>query len=117
MLTVDEMDKIATMAVEKILLRMPEVIGNLMSHHALSNKLNKMFYDQNPDLQNHKDVVTAVIHEIELQYPEKKYEDILQLAVPKIRSDIKTIYSLDKTHATANLDLTVKSPIGSNGVL
>jgi hypothetical protein len=119
MLTENEMDMIATKAVEKILLRMPEVIGNLMSHHAMVNKVNKEFYEKNPDLKNHKEVVVSVLQAYEGNNPSMKYEDLLSNALYDIRKKVNMIQSvnLDVVSQNPNRTVELNSTLSNNGAI
>jgi hypothetical protein len=82
-------------AVEKTLLMIPEVVGNLMANHAILHKINTKFYSDYPEFKDKKDVVASVVEMIEGRDPLATYEDILKKAVPKIRERILTMKSLD----------------------
>ena len=115
-LTNEQLDQIATIAVEKILLKMPEVIGRLMENHAMLNKTNIDFYNKHPEFKNHKDVVVNVLEATEGNFPEKKYEEIIQLAIPEIQKQVQQKQQLNmekNTNPTTNLSHTNLS----NGVI
>jgi len=95
MITQEEKDEIINAAVEKTLLVIPEVIGNLMASHASLHKINTKFYADYPEFKDKKDVVASVVEMIEGKNPLAKYEDILRDAIPKIRERINTMKNLD----------------------
>src|SRR3972149_1951187 len=95
MITQEEKDEIINAAVEKTLLVIPEVIGNLMASHASLHKINTKFYADYPEYKDKKDVVASVVEMIEGRTPLAKYEDILRDAIPKIRERINTMKNLD----------------------
>lgn len=97
MITEEEKTEIINMAVEKALLLIPETVGNLMKEHAVLSKINKKFYSDYPEFKSRTDVVQAVIEQIDGEDPTRKYEEILKLAVPKIRDRIKTMEGLNMT--------------------
>ena len=82
-------------AVEKTLLSIPEVIGNLMASHAILHKINTKFYSDYPEFKDKKDVVASVVEMVEGKNPLATYEDILKQSVPKIRERILTMKNLD----------------------
>lgn len=90
MMTVDDttINEIADIAVEKILAKMPEVIGNLMAHHAMLNKLNKEFYGKHPDFVNNKQLVAQVLESVEGADPSLSYQEILNKSAPVIQSKL-----------------------------
>lgn len=89
MITEQEKQDIINAAVERTLLMIPEVIGNLMSQHAFVHKVNKAFYDAHPELKDKKNVVASVVEVVEGENPQLSYEDILKEAVPRIKEQIK----------------------------
>ena len=94
-LTDDEKNEIINLAVEKALLMLPEVVGNMMQQHATMNKLNSEFYSTYPEFRDHKDAVVSVVEKVDAENPFTKYEEILALAVPEIRKRIALVKSLD----------------------
>ncbi len=97
-MTPSEREQLIEETIERLLLRLPEVVGNLMSDHALNLKLNKEFYQKHSEFQSHKDVVVSVVEQVEGLNPLKTYQEILDLAVPRIQETIrvKSGLSLDK---------------------
>ena len=73
---------------ERILVRMPEVIGNLIQEHAVLLKLNKAFQGEHPEFKAHLDIVRGVVEQTEMQNPSLDYKEILAQSVPKIREAI-----------------------------
>lgn len=100
MITEEEKQEIIGLAVEKALLMLPEVIGNLMTNHASMAKINSKFYKDYPEFKDKKDIVISVIEMIDGRDPTSKYEDILKEAVPEIRKRISLTNTLD----TKNVD-------------
>ena len=90
-----EQNLIIDKAVEKTLLLIPEVIGNLITHHVSMNKLNKDFYEKNPELREHKKMVASVIEYTEGNNPPMDYNDLLTKALPEIRKRMHIVDSLD----------------------
>jgi hypothetical protein len=95
-------EQAVNLAVEKTLLLIPEVIGNLMSSHAALHKINSKFYSDYPEFKEKKDIVASVVEMIEGKNPLAKHEDILIQAVPKIRERILTMKSLDMVNVNSN---------------
>ena len=108
MLTEEEKDEIIAKAVEKTLLAIPEVVGNLMSNHAVLHKLNREFYTKYPEFKDSKDSVASAIEMIEGKNPLMKYEDILKKAVPEIRTRMNTMKSLNTTTVSKTPDRSFK---------
>lgn len=97
-------DKAVALAVEKTLLMIPEVIGNLMADQAVLNKLNSQFYADNPEFRDHKQLVVSVLEELDGKNPGMKYEDILAKSIPEIKRRI----SLTKDLKMDSIDAKAK---------
>lgn len=107
MITPEERQEIIDAAVEKALLLLPEVVGNLINNHVVLAKLNKTFYDSHPEFRDKKDVVSAVIEMVESKSPLGSYEEILKEAVPEIKKRIEKIKNI-------NLDPSLSKTINRN---
>lgn len=118
MLTQEEKEEIIAAAVERTLLAIPEVVGNLMANHAMLHKLNSEFYKAHPEFAARKDIVQAVVEYVEGKNPLTKYEDILQIAVPEIerRLLIAKDVNVDSVSKAIPRDFS-KIEISQNGVL
>ena len=99
MITEEEKQEIIDLAVQKAMLMLPEVVGNLMAQHAALSKLNSKFYADHPEFKEHKPVVASVIEKVEGSNPLIKYEDLLAKAVPEIKKRLLTIKDLKLTEA------------------
>jgi len=108
----EEREEIIQQALEAMLRMLPEVVGNLMKANSMYSKLTSKFYKDNPYLANHTDIVKETVAEVEGQNPTKTYDEILQLALPKIKSHLVS-------KGTVNMDLVDKSSLcmSMNGAL
>jgi len=95
MLTDEEKNELVNLAVEKALLMLPEVVGNLMKQHAELTKLNSKFYADYPEFKDHKGVVVSVLERLDAENPLHNYQDLLVKAVPEIRKQIMILKNLD----------------------
>lgn len=100
MITEEERKEIIDAAVEKALLMIPDVVGNMMANHVTMAKINSDFYKAHPEFKDCKDVVVSVIEMIEGQDPTVDYKDILAKAVPEIQKRIDLTQRLDITHVS-----------------
>ena len=75
--------------VEKVLRMIPDVIGNLITHHMTMQKTNQDFYTKHKDLQEHKDIVAKVLEQVEGDNPLLDHKDLMEKALPKIHEHIK----------------------------
>jgi len=91
----DQINVIIERAVEKALLMIPEVVGNLITHHVSINKINKDFYKKYPDLREHKELVASVIEQVEGNNPPMDYQKLIDKALPFIKDRIETTSSID----------------------
>jgi len=103
MITPEERESIVNEAVEKALLSLPEVIGNLIVDHIAMNKLNREFYRDHPEFRDHKQTVVSIIEKIDgSSSPHMDYKDKLKKAVPEIKERIKTMESLNMDSVKSN---------------
>lgn len=105
MITPEERREIIDTAKEEILLSLPEVIGSLMVNHAAMLKNNKAFYDAHPEFKEHKDLVAAVIEQVEGANTIADHSQIMEQAVPEIRKRLLTLKSLNTTTVPSKPDL------------
>jgi len=106
MITEEERQSIINEAVEKALLRLPEIIGNLMMNQANLLKLNRTFYEKHKEFSARKDVVASVVEKLESENPGLEYSKLLDKAVPLIKEQLKTGSKLDlATVSKPNLKL------------
>ena len=96
-------DEAVEKAREHFLLLLPETIGNLMASRSVLLDLNKKFYAKYQEFKGKESVVQSIVEMVEGKNPLKKYEEILELAVPEIRNRIKT-------QSTMNIQDVVKKP-------
>jgi hypothetical protein len=94
-MTPEERESIINEAVERTILMIPEVVGNLMMNHAAKIRANKKFYEKHPEFKEFKEVVASVIEQVEDSDLSKNFEDILTNAIPKIRKRIDQVKLLD----------------------
>ena len=97
MITEAEKQEIINAAIEKLLLMLPEVIGNLITNHAALAKINKEFYDKHSEFRKHKDVVASVVERIESLNTMDDYKSILEKSVPEIKKAIADTKNLNMT--------------------
>ncbi|MHA1481887.1 MAG: hypothetical protein ACTSQA_00430 [Candidatus Heimdallarchaeaceae archaeon] len=104
MITQEERDSIINEAVEKTLLSIPEVIGNLMANHAALHKINNKFYKDHPEFSTRRDIVQTVVEMVEGKNPTMQYEDILEKAVPEIKRMITISSDINVSSSPAKLE-------------
>lgn len=102
MLTQEDLEQSA----EYIMLRLPEVIGNLIERKMEQVELRNKFYKDHPEFKNKKNVVASVIEEIDGRDPLRKLEDIYKEAIPEIEKRIKKTCGLNTTEITKRPDLS-----------
>lgn len=118
MITQEEKEEIIAAAVERTLLAIPDVIGNLMANHAMLHKLNSQFYKDHPEFAKRKDIVQAVVEYTEGKNPLSKYEDILQKAVPEIERRLLIAKDVNVDTVQKNIQRDFSSvDTSQNGVL
>ena len=89
-------------AVEKALLLIPEVTGNMMANFATLRETNKKFWDKYPEFVKDKDTAKIVIEETEAKNPLWSHERILEKAAIEIPKRIDTLKKLDLDTISVN---------------
>jgi hypothetical protein len=118
MLTEEERQSIINEAVEKALLMLPEVIGNLIFSQAGMIKLNREFYNQHPEFAKSRDLTASAIEETANANKSLPYEEILKKSIPLIKSRLKDSSSLDVTKISKPVrDLSKLKFSSNNGEL
>lgn len=113
MITLEERQEIIDAAVEKALLSLPAVMGNLMAQQVVYNKLNSQFYKDHPDFAAHKDVVASTVEKVDGQNPLLSYEEKLAKAVPEIRQRLQNMKSMDMEKVSTNPKRVFEGEFGS----
>lgn len=111
-----DFDNLVLAITEKVLLRMPEVIGNLMMNHAEVHKLTKGFYEKYPTFKENPFAVRSVLEQLEQENSGMSYDKLLNKAVPKIKERLKQTEDLN-TSASKPIESLNLSIADSNGVL
>ena len=96
-MTPEEKELLINEVIERVMLKMPEIVGNLMTNHAAMIKINKKFYSDYPEFKDHKQVVMSVVEEVDGSDVSQSLESIMRKAVPEIRRRIKMVNSLNMT--------------------
>lgn len=108
MITEEERQEIIDAAVEKALLKLPEVVGNLIMNQVALVKINREFYQKYPELASNKDVVASVVEMVEGKNLGMDYKVILEKAVPIIKDRLKVTKKLDTVLSKPNRDLSTR---------
>lgn len=98
MITEKEMDEIVNLVIERVLLKMPEVLGNLMASAAERQKFKKEFYEKYPEFRGSEEVVARLYEEEASKDLTLTNEQISQRIVPKIRDRIGKLSDLDMSN-------------------
>ena len=99
-------EQIIYVAVERALMMIPEVVGQLLLRKETTKKLAIQFYKENPDFLEHKSIVASVIEEYEGENPGVQYSEILKAVTPTIKAKIGTLKSVDLSAPSRPTDLT-----------
>lgn len=91
----EEKQQIINEVIEQVLLRLPEVVGNLITNQIAMTKLNREFYLKFPEFAANKSLVASVVEQIEGENPGSDYQEILTKATPVIKNRLGVVKSLD----------------------
>ena len=92
-------------AVERAMLSLPEVVGNLLASNAALNKINSKFYSEHPEFKDNKNVVASVIEMVEGRNPLDSYEEILKRSIPEIRNRLEVMKGLNMKNIPKEMEI------------
>jgi len=102
-------EELINACVERILLRIPEIIGNLIVEKTERDKINKKFYEDYPEFTENRELVASIVEAEEGKDPTIDYKDILLNATPEIKSKLQMSKNLNNN--TVNAPSRDLSPI------
>lgn len=82
-------DQLVQLAVQEALKMLPIVNENIIKQSAVLHKASEQFYQNNPDLADHKPMVASVIERLESDAPGTNFDEILRRAAPEARDAIQ----------------------------
>jgi hypothetical protein len=107
MITNEERESLINEITERMLLKIPDIVGNLMSSYAEKIRISKEFYIKYPEFNDHRDVVAAVIESIDGNSKFKPFKEVVEDSVPMIRKRIESLKGIDmKSVKKPNLDFS-----------
>lgn len=95
MITDEQVEDIINKAVERALMKLPDVVGTLFTNVAKKAKLSREFYNDHPEFKNHIELVVSICEQLEGQNPNRPIADILKDAVPEIQKKIGLVKNLE----------------------
>lgn len=107
------LSRVYNAAIEAKIRKLPEVISRMIANTTATQAMTKDFFKRNEGFENHKDIVAAVIQDIESVNPDKEYGFILLEAEPIIKEKIAAL-GLAKNMP---MDLPAVVNLKGNGVL
>lgn len=107
MITEEEKEKLINEITERMLLKIPDVVGNLITNYATKIRVGKEFYEKYPEFKDHKEVVASTIEYFENLNVDKSFKEVVDSSVPEIRKKIKAMKGIDtKKVSKPNLDFS-----------
>lgn len=103
----EEREKLINEITERLMLKIPDMVGNLITMYADKIRMSKEFYTKYPEFNDHKDIVAAVIESIDADSKFKPFKEIVEDSVPVIRKRIEAVKKIDmKNVSKPNLDFS-----------
>jgi len=107
MISEDEKEGLINEIVERMLLKIPDIVGNLITVYADKIRMSKEFYAKYPEFSDHRDVVASVIESMDANSKFKPFKEVVEDSVPVIRKRIGLLKGIDmKTVKKPNLDFS-----------
>lgn len=82
-------EELIQIAVQEALKQLPMVNEYIMKNTAALHKISTKFYDENPDLLNHKKEVASVIEGLENKHPGMNFEDMIKQVPTEVKRRLK----------------------------
>ena len=83
--------KIVKLAVEESLKALPAVMTHLSGQAAYLRELSEKFYKDNPELSQHRPLVSKLIERTEANNPGMSYENVLSIAANEAKSHLGSL--------------------------
>ena len=107
MITDEEKEMLVNEITERMLLKIPDIVGNLITVYADKIRMSKEFYAKYPEFSDHRDVVASVIESMDANSKFKPFKEVVEDSVPVIRKRIGLLKGIDmKTVKKPNLDFS-----------
>ncbi len=84
----EERESIINEAVERALLKLPDVWANLVIDHKAMRDTTEAFYKENKEFKGFEKSVASIIADIDGKHPTLSYEEKLKKSIPGIRERI-----------------------------
>lgn len=94
-MTPEEKESLINEITERMLLRIPEIVGNLIENYATKVRVSKEFYEKYKEFSNHRDLVASMIESHENANPSKPFPKVIEDTIPEIRRHLSTVKKLD----------------------
>lgn len=108
-----EREEIINEAVERTILMIPEVVGNLIMNHAAKMRVSSKFYEKYPQFKEFKQVVASVIEKYDDENIGEDFEKVLEKSVPEVERRIAKVKDLNMTEVKKP---DLKIPFGSGEI-
>lgn len=94
-MTPEERESIINEAVQRAILSLPEIVGNLVVQNTLHTRLSAKLYKDYPEFRGKNNIVADVVEMVDSENPTLDYGEILKKAVPRIRERISAVKNMD----------------------
>jgi hypothetical protein len=103
----EEKEKLIDEITERMLLKIPDVVGNLITAYAEKIRMSKEFYTKHPEFESHKDIVASVIESLDAESKFKPFKEVVEDSVPVIMKRIEALKGIDiRNVKKPNLDFS-----------
>jgi len=100
-------------AVEAAIRKLPDVVSRMVASTTATQAMTKDFFARNKGFDEHKEIVAAVVQDVESLHPDSNYAEILKMAEVGIKEKISAISKMPKLP----LDKPSEVNLSGNGVL
>lgn len=107
------LSRVYNAAIEAAIRKLPEVVSRMVANTTAVQTMTKDFFNRNKDFDTHKEIVAAVIQDVESKNPAWDYNKILNEAEGSIKEKIVATKNIPKL----SLDKPTKVNLDGNGVI
>lgn len=85
------LSRVYNSAIEAAIKKLPEVVTRMVANTTATKAMKKDFFKRNVGFSDHKEIVIAVVQEVEVLHPEWGYDAILRESEPIIKEKIGAV--------------------------
>lgn len=107
------LSRVHSSSIETTMRKLPDILSRMVANTTTTQAMTNEFFKNNPEFKDHKNIVAAVVEELDSKEPGRDYDKILEDAKPIIEEKIRFAGS----EKDMPVDLPTKVNLGGNGAI